>query len=1174
MTAPWATRWSGLPAALFTELASGTSYLWGVYSPEVKDQLNLSQGDINLVGSVMNLGGYISIVAGFVYDHYGPFATMVIAAGLTASGYATMWAMVSQTISYDRALLCLFTFLWSQGNSWADTVAVATNVRNFSHNKGMVLGLIKSTFGLSAGVLTIVYNSYFPGNANSLLRFLAIMVPCVLLAMSTLYRVVKPEQVVPMTAQDTSKLWFGFCTAGAIAVYVTTVSALFTWGKITNLLPYGVVLPVVLLPLALQGAPSRLFAWMPCGRDAGAKAHLLGLDASHPAAVPLLVEVGADGSRHTVGVKEAPGGPSVSMLSAPGASTGVIVVESPAALAAAAAAGNTSGQYDSPPRSAAHYSVLASVAAGGAADGSGDLSLSLNRVSLFSPTSAYSASHSASRLPRREATARAIAAANEKPVSGAALFEALLSLDFWLLMYLLFAGTGAGLVMINSLGGLALSLGAVEGGQDLDVTLLSVFNCAGRMFFGFISDFTAQRVSRATWLVVGLASMTGAMVLTAFSTLNMLYVAALWTGFSYGSFWALGPSIFGDRFGSRSFASIYAVSNLSSAAGSFVLYAQLATSIYNSHIAPGGGNKCYGPDCYRLTFIILALMCALATLAAAWLSWRLRPLFVGENGRAIDYSAYEAATGHGCLVRLAQRACLPLCRCRVGRAMCSSREGHDALHDAEHDGPHGHGHDAGHDGHDDDDLSKVATRLNLSAEAPAGPAGHHDDRDDHDHAGGFLLAGRGGSGASGGGGGNSSSAAGSGSTTASSAGGAGGGGGTAGGSMRQGIGSFSGPVSAAGLQIPGARLIAAAAASTVGALSGGIDRSSSSSSSASQGLALPAWKPNSLRAAVDDSQWRAPPPPQSRPLSPSAGSDSPAAGAPAGAALSPSRASSSPQASTGTPGAVSGGAASGAPPMPRWPPRGTSGVGMSLTRPASGSGALSPTRALSGSSPSAGASGVNSRSSSGSDAAAPSPKFGAIVGSLPRGLSSSSGMRMRLDGGSATASPTSGATGGAAGAASSALRLTVAASAAAAELSTSPPPVSTLAAMQAALGGAAGAAGPTSSSDASGAAPAPANGGAGATATVAARRREGSQPQHPMAKAKAAGMRRQQMESATKGTGAGTAAAAAPSAAFAPSGFGSAGATGVQMAGPGKGAVAGGVAVSTGPMDGDAAYYR
>jgi MFS family permease len=1145
-----------------------------VYSPEVKDQLNLTQGDINLVGSVMNLGGYISIVAGFVYDHYGPSATMLIAAGLTASGYATMWAMVSQTISYDRALLCLFTFLWSQGNSWADTVAVATNVRNFSHNKGMVLGLIKSTFGLSAGVLTIVYNSYFPGNVNALLRFLAVMVPCVLLAMSTLYRVVKPEQVVPMTAHDKSKLWFGFCTAGAIAVYVTTVSALFNWNKITNLLPFGVVLPVVVLPLALQGAPSRLFAWMPCGRDASAKQHLLGLEAGHPAAVPLLVEVGADGSRHTVVVQEAPGGPSVSMLSAPGASTGVIVVESPAALAAAAAASNTGGGYDSPPRSAAHYSVLASVAAGGAAEGSnGDLSLSLNRVSLFSPTSAYSASHSASRLPRREATTRAIAAANEKPVSGAALFEALLSLDFWLLMYLLFAGTGAGLVMINSLGGLALSLGAVEGGQDLDVTLLSVFNCAGRMFFGLISDFTAQRVSRATWLVVGLASMTGAMLLTAFSSLNMLYVAALWTGFSYGSFWALGPSIFADRFGGRAFASIYAVSNLSSAAGSFILYAQLATSIYNSHIAPGGGTKCYGPDCYRLTFIILALMCALATLAAAWLSWRLRPLFVGENGRAIDYSAYEAATGHGCLVRLAQRVCLPLCRCRVGRAMCSSREGHDALHD-EHDGPHGHGYDGhghdaehdghGHDGHDDDDLSKVATRLNLSAEAPpAGPADYHDDRDDHDHAGGSLLLNHGGT-VSGGGGSTSTAAGGSGGSSAGAAPGSAGG--AAGGSMRHGAGSFSGPVSAAGLQIPGVRLIAAAAASTVGALGGGIDRSSSSAS-ASQGLALPAWKPSSLRAAVDDSQWRAPPQPASRPLSPGVGSDFPASGASAGTALSPSRASSPPQASAGAPGAVNAGSA-GAPPMPRWPPRGTSGVGMSLTRPASGSGALSPTRALSGSSLGAGASGRPSRSSSGSDAAAPSPRFGAAVGSLPRGLSSSSGMRIRLDGGSAAASATSGSgaagvAGGAAspGHASVALRLTVAASAAAAELSTSPARVGSLAAMQAALG--------AGSSDTPGVAAAPANGGTSATATVATRRRESSQPQHPMAKAKAAGLRRQQMQSATKGAG----ATPAPSAAFAPSGFATAGA-GVQMMGSGLGAAAGGVAVSTGPLDGDAAYYR
>ena len=60
------------------------------------------------------------------------------------------------------------------------------------------------------------------------------------------------------------------------------------------------------------------------------------------------------------------------------------------------------------------------------------------------------------------------------PVPGATLIEALLSFDFWLLMFILFAGTGAGITLINQVGSMAKSLSAPGDEQDLDVTLLAV----------------------------------------------------------------------------------------------------------------------------------------------------------------------------------------------------------------------------------------------------------------------------------------------------------------------------------------------------------------------------------------------------------------------------------------------------------------------------------------------------------------------------------------------------------------------------------------------------------------------------------------------------------------------------------------------------------------------------
>ena len=52
------SRWAGLVAAILLELMAGSSYLFGTYAPLLKDALNLTQAQVNLLSSIMNLGSY------------------------------------------------------------------------------------------------------------------------------------------------------------------------------------------------------------------------------------------------------------------------------------------------------------------------------------------------------------------------------------------------------------------------------------------------------------------------------------------------------------------------------------------------------------------------------------------------------------------------------------------------------------------------------------------------------------------------------------------------------------------------------------------------------------------------------------------------------------------------------------------------------------------------------------------------------------------------------------------------------------------------------------------------------------------------------------------------------------------------------------------------------------
>jgi hypothetical protein len=534
------------------------------------------------------------------------------------------------------ASLCALFFFWGHGSSWADTVAVATSMRNFPGDRGLVMGLVKSSFGLSAGFYTLTYQAWLFGNLSGLMTFLSVFSASALLALAPACAVLPPARTTKLLAPDVRKVYTGYALNLVIAGYVAAVSALRAASKLPSMAPYGAALLPLLALALVQLAPSHLFG---CGlpeaeRRAAKAAAAADAAAAVAAAAAAAATVagsaaassggdddGVDGAQQQLPLLRVAGGRSI------GGADELMLEEASGAVAAvaplhAAAAGGR------------HASMAAPLAGGGGGGGGGG--------------------DAAARVP------------------GATLVEALLSPDFWLLMFVLFAGTGAGITLINQVGSMAKSLAAPGDEQDLDVTLLAVANCLGRMLFGAASEATAHRLSRAAWLVAACASMVGAMALAAAATTATLPLATAWAGFSYGGFWSLGPALLADRFGSAQFGAIYAVSSLATAAGSFSLNVGLATAVYRANIADGGGADCFGAACFRLTFLVLAALTATAAAAAAVLAVRLRSLYVGVRGAAVAYDAYAAARGgNGPCVAAAQRALLARGAC--GACACGRR---------------------------------------------------------------------------------------------------------------------------------------------------------------------------------------------------------------------------------------------------------------------------------------------------------------------------------------------------------------------------------------------------------------------------------------------------------------------------------------------------------------------
>ena len=204
--------------------------------------------------------------------------------------------------------------------------------------------------------------------------------------------------------------------------------------------------------------------------------------------------------------------------------------------------------------------------------------------------------------------------------------QMMLTIDFWLVFFLYFAGVGSATTMINNLGSMVLSYGGKNGQQNPMVIVFSIANSLGRILSGLISDKFAAHFTRVTVLNVSVLSMGLVIYTFVFASVPAFYFGVIGTGLMLGSIFAMVPTYISERFGPDYFAINLSISCLAPSAGSYLLSALLASKIYEAHTRDGS-TRCFGKACFQLTFIILTALCLLAFIVGLFLMYRSRRLY-------------------------------------------------------------------------------------------------------------------------------------------------------------------------------------------------------------------------------------------------------------------------------------------------------------------------------------------------------------------------------------------------------------------------------------------------------------------------------------------------------------------------------------------------------------------